>query len=88
MLNKLKRTIENKLHVILSSGIIVFHNNTCPHSTAKTNEKITFLMGTFWSPYLSPSDYFLVLIPTPTICRSDLDLWVGKCGNKTCFMTF
>jgi len=64
MLNKLRRSIQNKRHGMLTKGVVLLHDNTWPHTAACTNALIKlFNWETFehppYSPDLVPSDYHL-----------------------------
>lgn len=37
-LNKLRRAMQNKRHGMLSSRVVLLHDNTCPHSARNTHE--------------------------------------------------
>jgi len=67
-LKKLRRSIRNKRHRMLSVNILLLHDNTRPHSAVQTQDLITSFK---WeqmdhprcSPDLAPSDYRLFLHP-------------------------
>jgi len=63
-LNKLRRSIQNKRHRMLTKGIILLHNNAQPYTMVRTNALIKpFNRDIFdhppYSPDLAPSDYHL-----------------------------
>ncbi|GFX44862.1 uncharacterized protein C05D11.1 [Trichonephila clavipes] len=63
-LKKLKRAIQNKRCGLLSSGVVLLHNNVCPHTAVRTREVLCkFKWDVFqhppYSPDLAPSDYHL-----------------------------
>ncbi|GFX48094.1 mariner Mos1 transposase [Trichonephila clavipes] len=64
MLKKLKRAIQNKRRGLLSSGVVLLHDNSHPHTAVKTREVLLrFKWDVFqhppYSPDLAPSDYHL-----------------------------
>jgi histone-lysine N-methyltransferase SETMAR len=64
-LNKLRRSIRNKRCSLLTKGIIFLHDNTRPHTSARTNALIKLYNWkifdhTPYSPDLAPSDYHLL----------------------------
>ncbi|GBM57008.1 Mariner Mos1 transposase [Araneus ventricosus] len=63
-LKKLKRAIQNKCCGLLSSGVVVLHDNARPHTAVRTGEVLLkFKWGVFqhppYSPDLAPSDFHL-----------------------------
>ena len=65
MLKKLRCAIQNKRHGMLSATILLFHDNTQPHSAAQTQDLITSFKWEqmdhpLYSPDLVPSDYHLL----------------------------
>ncbi|GFU99843.1 histone-lysine N-methyltransferase SETMAR [Trichonephila clavipes] len=63
-LKKLKRAIQNKRRGLLSSGVVVLHDNARPHTAVRTREVLhKFKWDVFqhppYSPDLAPSDYHL-----------------------------
>ncbi|GFV59048.1 histone-lysine N-methyltransferase SETMAR [Trichonephila clavipes] len=63
-LKKLKRAIQNKRRDLLSSGIVLLHDNARPHTAVITREVLRkFKWDVFqhppYSPDLAPSDYDL-----------------------------
>ncbi|GBL74462.1 Mariner Mos1 transposase [Araneus ventricosus] len=65
-LRKLWRAIENKRRGMLSGGIVLLHDNACPHTAAATQELLDqFVWEIFdhlpYSPVLAPSDFHLFL---------------------------
>jgi len=64
VLNKLRRSIQNKRRRMLTKGVILLHNNTQPHTAAHTNALIKLFNWEIFDhpPYsldLAPSDYNL-----------------------------
>ena len=65
-LKKLRRAIQNKRRGLLSRGVVMIHENACPHTAAATqNLFTTFGWEQFdhphFSPDLAPSDFHLFL---------------------------
>jgi len=65
-LAKLKRAIQNRRRGMLSSGIVLLHDNARPHMAASTAERIQeYGWELFdhppYSPDLAPSDYHLFM---------------------------
>jgi len=63
---KLRRAIQKKRHGMLSSGIVLLHDNARPHTAARTAELLQqFRWEVFdhlpYSPNLTPSDYYLFM---------------------------
>jgi transposase len=63
-LNNLQRSIKNKQRRMLTKGVVLLHDNTRPHTAARTNALIKlFIWEIFdhppYSPDLAPSDYHL-----------------------------
>jgi len=63
---KLRRAIQNKRHGMLSSGIVLLHDNVRPHTAARTAQLLQqFCWEVFdhlpYSPDLAPSDYHLFM---------------------------
>ena len=63
-LNKLRRSVQNKLCGMLTKGIILLHNNAQPHTASRTNALIRLFNWEIfdhppYSPDLVPSDYHL-----------------------------
>ena len=63
-LKRLRRAIQNKRRGILTSGIVLIHDNACPHSAAATQQILKqFKWDVFdhppYSPDLAPSDFHL-----------------------------
>ncbi|GFY18823.1 mariner Mos1 transposase [Trichonephila clavipes] len=63
-LKKLKRAIQNKLRGLLSSGVVLLHDNARPHTAVRTREVLRkFKWDVFqhlpYSPDLASSDYHL-----------------------------
>jgi len=63
-LHKLRRSIQNKRRGMLTKGVVLLHDNTRPHTAARTNALIKrFNWEIFdhppYSPDLAPSDYHL-----------------------------
>ncbi|GFX41140.1 mariner Mos1 transposase [Trichonephila clavipes] len=63
-LKKLKRAIQNKRRGLLSSGVVLLHDNAPPHTAVRTREVLRkFKWDVFkhppYSPNLAPSDYHL-----------------------------
>ncbi|GFU72919.1 histone-lysine N-methyltransferase SETMAR [Trichonephila clavipes] len=61
---KLKRTIQNKRRGLLSSGVVLLHDNARPHTAVRTREVLRkFKWDVFqhppYSPDLTQSDYLL-----------------------------
>jgi histone-lysine N-methyltransferase SETMAR len=61
---KLRRTIQNKRRGMLTSGVVLLHDNTLPHTAAHTRALLDYLNWELFdhSPYshdLAPSDYHL-----------------------------
>jgi histone-lysine N-methyltransferase SETMAR len=65
-LKKLRRAIQNKQCGMLSQGVVMLHDNACPHTAAATQDLImTFDWEQFdhppYSPDLAPSDFHVFL---------------------------
>ncbi|GBL77715.1 Mariner Mos1 transposase [Araneus ventricosus] len=63
-LKKLKRAIQNKSRGLLSSGVVLLHDNARPHTALRTGEVLLkFKWDVFqhpsYSPNLTPSDFHL-----------------------------
>lgn len=63
-LKKLRRAIQNKRRGLLSSGVVLLHDNARPHTAARTQDLLNhFNWEVFnhppYSPDLAPSDYHL-----------------------------
>ncbi|GFU24441.1 histone-lysine N-methyltransferase SETMAR [Trichonephila clavipes] len=63
-LKKLKGALQNKRHGLLSSGVVLLHDNALPHTAVRTREVLRkFKWDVFqhppYSPDLAPSDYHL-----------------------------
>jgi histone-lysine N-methyltransferase SETMAR len=64
MLKGLRRAIQKKRHGMLTSGVVLLHDNTCLHIAACTQALLEhFNWELFdhppYSPDLAPSDYYL-----------------------------
>jgi histone-lysine N-methyltransferase SETMAR len=64
MLNKLRRSIQNKWHRMLTEGFVLLHDNAWPHTTAHTNALIKLFNWEIvdhplYSPDLASSNYHL-----------------------------
>jgi hypothetical protein len=52
-LKKLRRAIQNKRHGMLTQGVVMLHDNACPHTAAATQD----LIATFgWEQFDHPPD--------------------------------
>jgi histone-lysine N-methyltransferase SETMAR len=77
-LNKLRRAIQNKRRGMLTSGVVLLHNSTCPHTAAYTQALLQqFCWDLFdhppYSPDLAPSDFHLF---------TQMKVWLGaQCFN-------
>jgi histone-lysine N-methyltransferase SETMAR len=65
-LKKLHRAIQNKQLGMLSSGVVMLHDNACPHTAATTQDLIaTIGWEQFdhppYSPDLAPSDFHVFM---------------------------
>lgn len=65
-LKNLRRAIQNKRRGLLSSGVVLLHDNARPHAAQKTKDLLdTFKWDVFahppYSPDLAPSDYHLFM---------------------------
>jgi histone-lysine N-methyltransferase SETMAR len=63
-LHKLRRSIQNKRHGMLTKGVVLLHDNARPHTAARTNALIKRFIWEIFdhptnSPDLAPSDYHL-----------------------------
>ncbi|GFU26941.1 mariner Mos1 transposase [Trichonephila clavipes] len=63
-LQKLHRAIQNKRLRILSEGVVLLHDNACPHTANRTQDLIISfgwvqLDNPSYSPDLAPSNYYL-----------------------------
>jgi histone-lysine N-methyltransferase SETMAR len=72
-LRRLRRAIQNKRRGMLSSGVVLIHDNARPHTAAVTRELLAqFQWDVFdhppYSPDLAPSDFHLFL---------ELKTWLG-----------
>jgi histone-lysine N-methyltransferase SETMAR len=61
---KLLRTIQNKMYGMLISGVVVLHDNTRPHTAARTRALLQYFNWELfdhppYSPDLALSDYHL-----------------------------
>jgi hypothetical protein len=64
MLNKPRRSIQNKQRRMITKGVVLLHYNNRPHSMARTNALIKLFNWeifdhTPYSPDLAPRDYHL-----------------------------
>ena len=64
MLNKLQRLIQKKRSGVLTKSVLLLHDNTRPHTTARTSDLIKLFNWEIfdhppYSPDLAPSDYHL-----------------------------
>ena len=68
-LKKLRRAIENKRRGMLTSGVVLLHDNTRPHTAARTQDLLQkFRWDLFDSLDLAPSDFYLF---------SRMKVWLG-----------
>ena len=63
---KIRRAIQNKIRGMLSSGIVLLHDNARPHTAARTAQCCNNIAGKFLTtrptaPDLAPSDYHLFM---------------------------
>jgi hypothetical protein len=61
-LNKLRRSIQNKRHGMLTKGVVLLYDNARPHTAARTNASIKLFNWEIfdhlpYSPDLAPSNY-------------------------------
>jgi hypothetical protein len=66
MLNKLQRSIQNKRRGMHTKGVVILHDNSWPHTLARTNALIRLFNWEIfdhppYSPDLAPSDYHLFI---------------------------
>jgi hypothetical protein len=76
MLNKLRRAILNKRRGILTSGVVLIHDNARPHTAACTQALLEHFNWELFDhpPYSPPSDYHLITY---------LKNWLGsQCVNN------
>jgi histone-lysine N-methyltransferase SETMAR len=72
-LKKLRRAIENKRRGMLTSGVVLLHDNTRPHIAACTQ---ALLQKFCWDLFDHPS-YSLDLVPSNFCLFSRMKVWLG-----------